>query len=107
MTRTLCGIILAVVLFAFPVHAALYFVATNGSDSNNGSLRTPLRHLTRAAALARQPGDTVIVTDGTCDSEGAIATPNGSGSVVTLNYSGLPGKPITFRASHRGKAILD
>src|SRR5580704_4147801 len=87
--------------------AATYYVATNGSDSNPGTQLAPFRHLSKAAAAANRPGDTVLVLDGTYDNEGRIANTGGGGSVVTLNYSGSSQKPITFRALHRGKAILD
>jgi len=83
--------------------AATYYVATTGSDSNPGTQSAPFRHLSKAALTATQPGDTVIVMDGTYDNEGVVA-PN---IVVILAYSGTAGNPITFRAQNRGKAILD
>jgi hypothetical protein len=88
------------------VHCAMattYYVATTGSDSNAGTQTAPFRHLTKGAATATQPGDTVIVMDGTYDNEGVVA-PN---YVVTLYYSGTSGNPITIKAQNRGKAILD
>lgn len=107
MTRRLCGLVLAGTFLAVHSLAATYFVATNGNDSNPGTQRAPFRHLSKGAAAARQPGDTVIVMDGTYDNEGRVAQPGGGGSVVTMNYSGTDRKPITFRAQNRGKAILD
>jgi len=82
---------------------ATYYVATTGSDSDSGAQSAPLRHLTKAAAVATQPGDTVIVMDGTYDNEGVVA-PN---YVVNLAHSGTAGNPITFKAQNRGGAILD
>src|SRR6202171_2226293 len=90
-------------LFGQCASAATYYVSTTGSDSNPGTLASPFRHLTTAAATATQPGETVIVMDGTYDNEGIVA-PN---VVVILYYSGTAGNPITFRAQNRGKAILD
>jgi hypothetical protein len=83
--------------------AATYYVATTGSDTNPGSQIAPFRHLSKAAATAKLPGDTVIVADGTYDNEGVTA-PN---FVVNLYYPGAAGQPITFMAQNRGKAILD
>ncbi len=83
--------------------AATYYVSTNGSDSNTGTQSAPFRHLSKGASAATQPGDTVIVMDGTYDNEGVVA-PN---FVVTLYHSGTAGNPITFQAQNRGKAILD
>jgi hypothetical protein len=83
--------------------AATYYVSTSGNDGNTGTQSAPFRHLSKGAAAATQPGDTVIVMDGTYDNEGQVA-PN---YVVTLYYSGTSGNPITFQAQHRGMAILD
>src|SRR6267378_1273547 len=90
-------------LFCQCANAATYYVATTGSDSNPGTASAPFRHLSKGAAAATNPGDTVIVMDGTYDNEGQIS-PN---YVVTLNYSGGAGNPITFKAQNRGKAVLD
>ena len=83
--------------------AATYYVSTAGSDSNPGTQAAPFRHLSKGAAAATKPDDTVIVMDGTYDNEG-VRVPN---FVVTLYYSGTSGHPITFMAQNRGKAILD
>jgi len=82
---------------------ATYYVATTGSDSNSGAQSAPFRHLSKAAAAAQQPGDTVIVMDGTYDNEGVVAP----SYVVNLAHSGTAGNPITFKAQNRGGAILD
>jgi uncharacterized protein (TIGR03437 family) len=100
-------LLLALYLLPDYSHASTYYVATNGSDSNTGSAKAPFQHLSKAAAAARHPGDTVLVMDGTYDNEGALATLDGGGSVVILNYSGTEKQPITFRAINRGKVILD
>src|SRR5689334_19268377 len=102
MTRTIlrifCGLGLVGYFLTLDTQAATYFVATNGSDSNSGTRAAPFRHLSRAAASARQPGDTVVVMDGTYDNEGQVADSTGGGSVVALKYSGAIQRPITFRA---------
>ena len=93
----------AVLMLGQSASAATYYVSTSGSDSNSGSQSAPFRHLSKGAAVATNPGDIVVVMDGTYDNEGVVA-PN---YVVTLNYSGTPGNPITFMAQNRGQAILD
>jgi hypothetical protein len=91
-------------LAAFGIaQGATYYVATTGNDSNSGAQSAPFRHLSKAAGAAQQPGDTVIVMDGTYDNEGVVA-PN---YVVTLYYNGTAANPITFRAQNRGGVILD
>jgi hypothetical protein len=107
MMRVFGRLVVAGHIMAIYIPAATYYAATNGSDSNPGTQLAPFRHLSKAAAAAHQPGDTVIVMDGNYDNEGAVATADGRGSVVTLKYSGTPGNPITFRAQHRGGATLD
>ena len=83
--------------------AATYYVSTTGSDSNPGSQSAPFQHVSKVVASAQNPGDTVIVMDGTYGNEGVVA-PN---YVVTLQHSGAAGNPITIMAQNRGQAILD
>ncbi|HUO29937.1 MAG TPA: choice-of-anchor Q domain-containing protein [Bryobacteraceae bacterium] len=83
--------------------AATYYVSTSGNDSNSGSSTAPLKTISHAAAVATQPGDTVIVMNGTY-SNGGVVAPN---FVVTLNHSGTSAAPITFKAQNRAKAILN
>jgi hypothetical protein len=86
-----------------PAWGTTYYVSLTGSDSNSGSAGSPFRHVSKGAAAARHPGDTVIVMDGTYDNEGVVA-PN---FVVNLQNSGAPGFPISFVAQDRGQVILD
>lgn len=72
--------------------AATYRCAPQGSDSSDG-VRTPWRTLHKAAA-SLEPGDTVVLADGTY--------PGG----VVIRRSGREGAPITFRAEHPGKAVV-
>lgn len=84
-------------------HGATYYVSTTGSDSNSGSASAPFQHVSKGVAAATNPGDTVIVMNGTYGNEGVVE-PN---FVVTLNHSGTAGNPITIMAQNRGQAILD
>ena len=82
---------------------ATYYVSTTGNDSNSGSASAPFQHVSKGVAAATNPGDTVIVMNGTYGNEGVVE-PN---FVVTLNNSGTAGNPITIMAQNRGGAILD
>jgi Protein of unknown function (DUF1565) len=82
---------------------ATYWVSLSGSDSNVGTFAAPFRHVSKAAAAARNPGDKVIVMPGTYDNEGVT----GTNYVVNLKSSGASGNPITFVSQIRGQAILD
>lgn len=84
-------------------HGATYYVSTTGSDSNPGTASAPFQHVSKGVGSAVNPGDTVIVMNGTYGNEGVLA-PN---YVVTLNNSGVAGNPITIMAQNRGQAILD
>ncbi len=74
-----------------------YYVATNGSDANNGtSASTPLATFAKAVALV-QPGDTVLIMAGTYHQV-----------LNVLNVAGgQSGKPITFGAYGNGPVVID
>jgi hypothetical protein len=77
-----------------------YYVAPNGSDAGDGSRSHPFGTIEKAAEVVN-PGDTVIVRDGTykdLDEEGTM---------VRVRRSGRPDAPITFRAEHKWRAVLD
>ena len=77
-----------------PPGGAIFYVATDGDDSNPGSLAQPWRTIQHAAETVG-PGDTVYVRGGVYN------------EAVTVQVSGAEGSPITF-ASHPGEtAILD
>lgn len=78
----------AVTLIEAGPEVATYYVATNGSDSNNGiTINTPFATLGKAAGLAN-PGNLIYALDGyyICSNQ------------VTLSRSGSPTNPIRLRA---------
>ncbi|MBO9605848.1 MAG: carbohydrate binding domain-containing protein [Paenibacillaceae bacterium] len=62
---------------------ATYYVATNGSDSNSGSIGSPFRTIQHAADVTA-PGDTVLIRGGTYRES------------VTVTRSGTASEPIVF-----------
>lgn len=84
-------ILVVLLLLATPASAAEtaagveYFVATNGNDSNSGTLAAPFRTIQKCANVA-QAGDTCMIRAGMYR------------EVVTPARSGSAGAPITFRA---------
>ena len=80
------------------LNAATYYVSPSGSDSNNGSSGSPFKTIQKAAD-AVNPGDTVILRNGTYT--------GGSSSVADIHRSGTAGQWITFKAENRWGAILD
>lgn len=76
-----------VVAFASPAGAAEYFVATSGSDLDDGSIARPLASIGKALSLAK-PGDRVVLRGGEYRLAETLRFPRG----------GEPGKPITLSA---------
>ena len=75
-----------------------------GGGDGVGTEAKPFKTFKRAAS-ALQPGDTLILKDGTY----TFAENSGDPEMI-VNLSSKKGqkdKPITIRAMHRGKAILD
>jgi hypothetical protein len=72
-----------------------YYLATTGIDTNTGGQTTPWRTFNRAWP-ALQPGDTLLLMDGTYTEP---ISPN--------VRNGQAGKPITVKAMNDGKAIID
>ena len=63
------------------------YIASQGSDSNPGTRRAPWRTIAKALRTAR-PGDTVVFRAGTYGARG---------TTTTVEVSGTPTAPITFR----------
>jgi hypothetical protein len=109
LMRFLCLLVLAGSLLAAWGKAATYYVTPNGSDSGAGTPDAPFRTLMRGA-MAAGPGDAVVVRDGTYGHETAVTAGDGANfaaSPVILYRSGAPDAWITFRAEHKGGAVLD
>jgi parallel beta-helix repeat protein len=82
------------------VRAATYYVAPNGNDSNSGSINAPFKTIQKAANIVN-PGDIVIVKDGTY-----TATDNND-YIVKLDRGGTSDDWITFRAENKWGAKLN
>ena len=97
------------VLFPHVAHAATYYVATNGSDSNPGSQAQPFRTINKGLKVLAS-GDTLYIRGGKYNEAinpvtGAI--PNGGGSWATATIiAGYPGETVTLAptagSSHAG-----
>lgn len=84
-------VVIVLVLLAGPADAANYYVATNGSNSNSGTLAQPYLTIQKAADAA-QTGDNVYVLGGTYR------------ETVTVHQSGTALAPITFQP-YRGANV--
>jgi hypothetical protein len=102
-------LMLGVLLVGQLAGAATYYVATNGSDSNAGTLTAPFLTLQQGVNRA-VAGDTVIVRDGTYGHVNSVTGGDGSSNEYTpvvLYNSGTAQAWITIKAEHKGAAVLD
>jgi Bacterial Ig domain/Pel9A-like, right handed beta helix region len=96
--RFLGALVLLSLAAASFLAAATYYVAPNGSDSNSGSSASPFKTIQKAANVVN-PGDTVIIRNGTYTGS--------SSSVADIGRSGTSSQWITFKAENKWGAILD
>ncbi len=86
-------------LFFVPVvNASTYYVATNGSDTNPGTLSSPWRTINKAANTL-VAGDSVNIRAGTYKEQ---VTPKNSGNASSgfITYAAYPNETVTVDASN-------
>ena len=94
-------------LMAQAQSATTWYVSPTGNDTSPGTETSPFRTIQHAADLA-QPGDTVLVEDGTYTGTGTgTACAPGTRPIVCLTRGGASGNVVTVRARHTGGAKLD
>ena len=76
------------------IEGTSYFIATDGSDINNGSNVTPWATFAHALTVLK-PGDTLIIKDGSYHEQ------------INPTISGTPGNPITIAAENTGGVIIE
>jgi parallel beta-helix repeat protein len=85
---------LLTILFIFliqNVFATTYYVASNGSDSNNGTSTSSTWNLAKVNSFTFSPGDNILFNRGDVFY-----------GTITVNQSGTPGNPITYGAYGSG-----
>ena len=85
------------------VTSGTYYVSPSGSDSNPGTSAAPFRSIQRAANVVN-PGETVIVRDGTYSNAAAAGT---GSKLITLSRGGTASSWVTFRAERTWGAVID
>src|SRR5659263_185524 len=86
----------------FPVFSTNYYVSVTGNNIFSGLNPEAAKRTIQSASDLTAPGDSVIVLDGTYTT--------GAGGIfafVTSAHSGTPDAPITYKAAHKGLAILN
>src|SRR5688572_11381216 len=81
------------------VQAEEFYVSTEGSDWNPGTMGEPFRTITHAYSFAA-PGVTIIVMPG-------VYTDYSSRWGLRLNAHGTAGNPIVLKSQVKGAAIID
>jgi len=78
-------------------HAVEYHVVPSGSDANKGTLKKPLKTITRAAEMA-MPGDTITVHEGVYREQ--INPPrSGSSNEQRITYRAAEGEKVVIKGS--------
>src|SRR5690348_10262851 len=90
-------------LLAGSVQGTTYYVSPTGSDANPGTGSAPFQTIQQAAKVIN-PGDTVIVRDGTYSNAAAFG--DGS-SLVVVDRGGTSDSWVTFIAENNGGAVMD
>jgi hypothetical protein len=88
--------IAALALLTSTIHAATYYVATNGSDANPGTVAAPFYNVSKATALAA-PGDIIFMRGGTFYYT----------NIIRITNSGTAGAPIKLWAYTNEAPVLD
>ena len=93
--------IISKIILSSTAFATSYYVATNGSDSNNGiSTSTPFQTLQTAESVTKS-GDIVYVMSGT------YSAPCAGCDVVEICISGTSSAPITYTAYPGTRPIIN
>jgi uncharacterized repeat protein (TIGR02059 family) len=92
-------------ILSLPVSAATYYVATNGSDSNPGTITQPFATWHKGFTVA-QPGDIVYIRGGIYYPEGLLGDGKINGAYVS-GKNGSSGKMIKIWAYPGEIPILD
>ena len=76
------------------VHAATYYVATTGNDSNPGTVSQPFRSIARGVS-SLDAGDTLYVREGTWTQSFDIGTKAGTANAY-ITLAAYPGETVTI-----------
>ncbi len=82
-----------VIILSSNLSARDIYVSKTGNDSNSGTLSKPYKTIAKASAIA-QPGDVIIIGEGTYE------------EIIKPARSGVAGKPITYIAKSGEKVII-
>lgn len=87
-----------------PSSGNVYYMATNGSDSNSGSITSPWKSLASAVTHLK-PGDTLYLRGGTYGAQAVSSIPSGTAS-ARITISGYPGESPIINGGGSGSPLL-
>ena len=88
--------VLCILCVICPAYCTDYYVATDGNDSNDGSIGHPFKTIGKAVSLV-VGGDTIFLRGGQHDYS----------ATITISKSGQDGNPITLQAYQDEVPVLD
>ncbi len=88
-------------LITFPLQAATYFVAVNGSDDNTGTESLPFQTIGKGVSILT-PGDLLYVKEGTYNEYFANNIPNGESWINPVSIIAYPGHTIVIKPTSTG-----
>jgi parallel beta-helix repeat protein len=89
-------ILIGNILSANVVEATTFYVATNGNDSNPGTLSKPFRTMGKGVSVLT-PGDTLYVRAGTYAEAFYNTIPGGTSWTNAVTVAAYPGETVTIR----------
>jgi alpha-N-arabinofuranosidase len=96
-TKRISFIFCMLLLLSGAVQARRYHVSVQGDDTNNGTAQAPFKTISKAAEVA-QPGDVIIVHEGTYRER--ITPPRGGESdKKRIVYRAVPGEKVVIKGS--------
>ena len=86
--------ILSIILLSLSAYASDYYVSTNGSNTNPGTLQSPFKNIQKALDSVK-PGDTISIRGGTYKEK------------LTVKTSGTSGNPILIKNYENENVVID
>ena len=102
---TLASCLILILLWALPIEAATFYVATNGSDANPGTAALPFRTMYRAGSAMRA-GDVVVLRAGIYQEAVVNNFPSGTSWDLPTRVMAYPNEQVTLQPSSADSRVV-
>ncbi len=102
---TLASCLILILLWALPIEAATFYVATSGSDANPGTAALPFRTMYRAGSAMRA-GDVVVLRAGTYQEAIVNNFPSGTSWELPTRVTAYAGEQVTLQPSSADSRVV-